>query len=112
MEDREDDYTTGFSDTGLRKTSQETISESAQGSRRSATEISFARRGKPIEAVSQAFFDRLMKLYIEAMGPFAPVILRDQISALGESRDDFPRSRIDELIKAIEPEILDCHMIS
>lgn len=110
MENRGSDYATPFSDEGLRTSSEETTFKSAQGSRRSAAGRSVSCRNNPVEAVSQAFFDRLMKLYIEAMGPFAPVILRDQISAFGESRDDFPRSRIDELIKAIEPEILDPNM--
>jgi len=110
MENRVDDYARVFSDEGLPKSSEETRSESAQESRRSVTERSFSRTGKPVEAVSQAFFDRLITLYVEAMGPFAPVIVRDQISALGESREDFPSSRIDELVKAIEPEILDPSM--
>jgi hypothetical protein len=49
-------------------------------------------------------------VFIEAVGPFGPWIVREQISALGESQDAFPRSRIDELVNAIEPEIFDPEM--
>jgi hypothetical protein len=42
---------------------------------------------------------------MESVGPMAPLIVRDRIALLGESQDAFPRSRIDELVKAIAPEI-------
>jgi capsular exopolysaccharide synthesis family protein len=57
-------------------------------------------------AVSQVFMVRLINVFTEAVGPLAPLLVRDQIAFLGESQHAFPKSRIGELIKSIEPEIL------
>ena len=40
-----------------------------------------------------------------AIGPMAHVIVRDQISALGESRDAFPQKKLGELIQSVSREI-------
>ena len=56
--------------------------------------------------VSQEFMNRLLNLMLDAVGPVAPLILRDHIALLGESQNAFPRNRIDELVKLIAPEIL------
>jgi len=37
----------------------------------------------------------------------APLVLRDQIDSLGESQDNFPESKLDELIGLISKEISD-----
>jgi hypothetical protein len=55
--------------------------------------------------VSQAFLNRLMDVFMESIGPIAPLIVRHHIGRLGESKDAFPKSRLDELVKAIEAEI-------
>jgi general secretion pathway protein A len=57
-------------------------------------------------AVSRQFFDCMTHAATEAMGPMANRILRDQISALGESRDAFPQRKLAELIQAVSGEIL------
>jgi general secretion pathway protein A len=57
-------------------------------------------------AVSRQFFDCMTRAATEAMGPMANRILRDQISALGESRDAFPQKKLAELIQAVSGEIL------
>ena len=57
-------------------------------------------------AVSLQFFDRMTRAATEAMGPMANRILRDQISALGESRDAFPQKKLAELILLVSREIL------
>ena len=57
-------------------------------------------------AVSLQFFDRMTRVATEAMGPMANRILRDQISALGESRDAFPQKKLAELILLVSREIL------
>jgi hypothetical protein len=58
--------------------------------------------------VSQASLDRLIEVFIKAVGPLGSVIVRrKQIAILsGESQDAFPKSLIDDLVKSIEPEIL------
>jgi hypothetical protein len=40
------------------------------------------------------------------MGPMAQVVLRDQISALGESRESFPQVKVQDLIESFSREIL------
>ena len=60
---------------------------------------------KPDGAVSQAFLNRLMDIFMESVGPVAPYIVGHHIGLLGESREAFPKSRIGELVKSIEPEI-------
>jgi succinoglycan biosynthesis transport protein ExoP len=62
--------------------------------------------GKLAGTVSQAFLSRLMDLFMESVGPIAPLIVRDHIGLLGESPDAFPTARVEELVKSIEPEIL------
>ena len=52
-------------------------------------------------------FDRLTSILTEAMGPKAPLVLRDQIDSLGESQDNFPESKLDDLIGLISKEISD-----
>jgi succinoglycan biosynthesis transport protein ExoP len=61
---------------------------------------------KPDEAVSQAFLNRLMDIFMESVGPVAPFIVCHHIGVLGESKEAFPKSRIGELVKSLEPEIL------
>jgi hypothetical protein len=56
--------------------------------------------------VAAEFFDALIRAATEAMGPMAQVVLRDQISALGESREAFPQGRLRELIESFSREIL------
>jgi hypothetical protein len=63
-------------------------------------------KGKLDGTVSQAFLNRLMDVFMESVGPVAPLVVRHHIGLLGESMDAFPKSRIDELVKSIEAEIL------
>jgi general secretion pathway protein A len=56
--------------------------------------------------VSQQFFDYMTRIATAAMGPMAHLVLRDQISALGESRDAFPQIKLSDLIELVSREIL------
>ncbi|MEX0804404.1 MAG: AAA family ATPase [Candidatus Binatia bacterium] len=56
-------------------------------------------------AVSPQFFDHMDRAATEAIGPMAKLILGDQISALGESRDAFPQKKLGELIQRVSREI-------
>jgi hypothetical protein len=56
--------------------------------------------------VSREFFDRMTCRLLEAVGPMASLIIRDQIALLGESMEYFPKSRLRELIELICAEIL------
>ena len=60
----------------------------------------------PQETLSPDFFDRMTHELIQAIGPFASMILRDDVKALGESIETFPKARLTELIDMISKEIL------
>jgi hypothetical protein len=59
------------------------------------------------DTVPPPLFDRLTSILTEAMGPMAPLVLRDQIDSLGESQDNFPEAKLDDLIGLISKEISD-----
>jgi hypothetical protein len=43
----------------------------------------------------------------EVIGPMAPLVLRDQIEAMGESPSSLPEAKLDELVSLIGREISD-----
>ncbi len=53
------------------------------------------------------FLKSMITSLTEAMGPMAPLVLRDQASALGEDFDAFPKSRLPELVESTSCEILE-----
>ncbi|MBI5033129.1 MAG: hypothetical protein HZB51_21630 [Chloroflexi bacterium] len=59
------------------------------------------------ETVDAPFFDSVTKELARAMGPLASIIVEDEISALGESMDNFPRDRLADLIEAVSESIKD-----
>jgi chromosome segregation ATPase len=59
------------------------------------------------EAVSPGFFDSVTKELAEINGPLASMIIRDQVTALGESIEKFPKKRVTELAKILSEEITD-----
>jgi hypothetical protein len=59
------------------------------------------------DVVLPSVFDRLTGILTEIMGPMASVVLRDQIDSLGESQENFPESKLEELIGLISKEISD-----
>jgi polysaccharide biosynthesis transport protein len=64
-----------------------------------------AANQKPGNGPSPAFLELAVAKLAEAMGPMAPLILREHILALGESSDSFPEARRAELIKRVSGEI-------
>lgn len=62
------------------------------------------------ELVPPALLNRLTSILTEVMGPMASLVLRDQIEALGESRDTLPETKLDELIALIGREISDSQL--
>jgi len=63
---------------------------------------------KPVvDIVPPALLNRVTSILTEVIGPMAPLVLRDQIEALGESRDSLPESKLDDLITLISREIAD-----
>jgi hypothetical protein len=56
--------------------------------------------------VPQEFFEHMTSKLTEAAGPMAPLIIRDHIAMLGESREAFSKSRLKELVDLVGEEIL------
>jgi Domain of unknown function (DUF4388) len=50
---------------------------------------------------------RVVELLTEIMGPMASLVVRDQIEALGETRSQFPESKLHDLIEHVAKEIGD-----
>ena len=67
-------------------------------------ELWFEEAGPGI--VPQDFFDRMAHRLSEAIGPMAPLIIRDHIARLGASRVAFPRNRLKELLELVSQEIV------
>jgi hypothetical protein len=61
----------------------------------------------PAEIVPPALLNRVTNILTDVIGPMAPLVLRDQIEALGESPDSLPETKLDELIMLIGREISD-----
>ena len=55
--------------------------------------------------VASQFFDFMARAATEGIGPMAKLIIDDQISDLGESRDSFPQKKLAELIERVSREI-------
>lgn len=53
------------------------------------------------------FLEGMIGSLTEAMGPMAPLVVWDQVSALGEQFDAFPKSRLGELVESASREILE-----
>jgi hypothetical protein len=62
------------------------------------------------ELVPQNLLNRLTSILTDVMGPMAPLVLRDQIESLGESRESFPEAKLDELIALVSGEISDSQL--
>ncbi|HWP59222.1 MAG TPA: hypothetical protein VNL14_15110 [Candidatus Acidoferrales bacterium] len=64
-------------------------------------------RGKKEDSVPTRFFETMRERLTECVGPMAPIIIDDCVAALGESRSQFPRARLFELVKLASDEIAD-----
>jgi hypothetical protein len=59
------------------------------------------------DVVPTALLNRITAILTEVIGPMASLVLRDQVQALGESLDNFPEAKLDELISLASREISD-----
>jgi myosin heavy subunit len=66
--------------------------------------------GAAPETLSPAFFKRAFHELTDFIGPFAGMIVRDHVKALGESLDKFPKARLIELFELVSKEILNEEM--
>jgi general secretion pathway protein A len=81
-------------------------SEGSALPRQPAEPVTAPTNGSSGHSVTPQFFDHLVSAAIQAMGPMADIVLRDQIFALGESRESFPEVKLGSLIDSISREIL------
>jgi Domain of unknown function (DUF4388) len=59
------------------------------------------------DLVPSPVLGQVIALLTDIMGPMASLVVRDQIEALGETRDRFPESKLGELIRDLAKEIGD-----
>jgi len=59
------------------------------------------------EDLSQAFLDFLTSALTEAMGPMAPLVIRDQLTTLNNSSATLTKGSIERLVQSVSSEILD-----
>ena len=59
------------------------------------------------EIVDESFFDQLMVIFTEVIGPIGPIIVEDEIKLLGEDRAAFPQNKAAELVERVSLEISD-----
>ena len=57
--------------------------------------------------VDATFFDEVTRELARAIGPLAGIIIEEEITALGEKRESFPRDRIAELIERVSEQVHD-----
>jgi hypothetical protein len=70
-------------------------------------EVAVAVAKAKADLVPTALLDRVTGILTEVIGPMAPLVLRDQIEALGASPDSLPEAKLDDLIMLIGREIGD-----
>jgi type II secretory pathway predicted ATPase ExeA len=57
--------------------------------------------------VPSGFFDQMVHALTEAMGPMAPLVVREQLTALDHSSLNVPQGRLEKLVELVSSEILD-----
>jgi general secretion pathway protein A len=66
-----------------------------------------ARASEPrLEAVPTKSFSLMISALTEAMGPMAPLVVREQVDAMGESLQAFPKHKLRRLVEVASREIL------
>jgi hypothetical protein len=59
------------------------------------------------DAVPAQLFNRVINILTDLIGPMAPLVVRDQVEALGESQHSFPEAKFNELLTLIAKDIPD-----
>jgi hypothetical protein len=70
-------------------------------------EVGEKPQAPPKATINGGFFARLNSEFTDVMGPLGPVIIDDEISGLGETRESFPRDKVAELVERVSAEIED-----
>jgi hypothetical protein len=70
-------------------------------------ELTAGRQVGPTPLVNGEFFTQLEEQFVSVVGPLGPVIIDDEIAAMGETRGRFPRARAAELVERISVDVED-----
>lgn len=70
-------------------------------------EVAPGSAAPPSATVDGVFFDQVTRELAKAMGPLASFIIEDEVAALGETRDAFPRERLADLVERVSEAIKD-----
>ena len=57
--------------------------------------------------VNGVFFDSIEAEFIKKIGPFGSILIEDEVVNLGESRQNFPRDKVAELVERVSAHITD-----
>ncbi len=68
-------------------------------------EVGEKAKAPPTPTINGSFFRRLDSAFTELMGPLGPVIIDDEIAALGETRESFPPEKAAKLVERVSAEI-------
>jgi hypothetical protein len=55
--------------------------------------------------IAREVVENIIKVFASVFGPIAPLVVRDQIAALGETPDNFPGEKLADLLQALKNEI-------
>ncbi len=69
-------------------------------------EISQGTVAPPRATVDGSFFNEVTQQLAAAVGPLAEIVIDEEIENLGESRKEFPRERIPDLVERVSQAIL------
>jgi hypothetical protein len=98
-------YGSDYADVGQAENSAGSVAVAPHREELYEDDLGFEKLGPG--TVPQDFFDRMIAELSEAAGPMAPLIVRDHIALLGESRSAFPKRRLKELLDRVSKEIFD-----
>ena len=93
--------------TVLRASQLKNEEEKSVKSQFKGAEVTFNKTDAPQETVSAEFFEQVTHELTQIVGPWASMIVSDNVAALGESMEKFPKTRITKLINIVSNEISD-----
>lgn len=70
-------------------------------------ELAAGSEAGPTPLVNGGFFARLDEEFVNVVGPLGPMIIDDEIAAMGETREHFPRAKAAALVERISADLED-----
>jgi hypothetical protein len=57
--------------------------------------------------VDSSFFEQIESEFVKIIGPFGPILIDDELSKLGVTRQSFPRDKVAELVERLSGHVTD-----